>query len=226
MKKLFIFVFLIGFSSVMLSQEQEDSQNSSKVLFSINSGLTYSGIRGNEVAEENKYDFNYIGGIGIEFPLKNKRFSILTGLNFENKSFKNNVEVVDFSNPDPVVYGVRNAKVKVTLKYLILPVETRIYIDKKNKFFINSGPFLGTFLSYSTKVDGDKVEDKYDLFKSFDFGWSLGVGTKLKISDKNNLIIQLKDNLGLVNISKVPLYNNGTVKTNSINLSLAYEFKF
>lgn len=226
MKKLVIFLFVIGFSSAMLSQEQDDLQNSSKVLFSISSGITYSGIRGNKVAEENKYDFNYIGGIGIEFPLKNNRFSVLTGLNFENKSFKNTVEVADFSNPDPVVYGEKNAKIKVTLKYLTIPVETRVYLDKKSKFFINSGPFFGAFLSYSTKVDGDKVEDKYDLFKSFDFGWSLGIGTKFLIFDKNNLIIELKDNLGLVNISKVPVYNNGTVKTNSINLSLAYEFKF
>lgn len=221
MKNHFILILLL-FASISFAQEQE--QKKSNVLFTINSGLTYSGIRGNAIAEDNKYDFNYVGGLGFEFPLKKEKLSLITGLNYENKSFKNNVEVPDFSNPDPVVYG-KKAKLKINLKYLTIPVETRLYFGKNKNYFINSGPFVGFYLNYTTRVNGDKVEDETDLFKSLDFGWSLGVGTKIKLTEKNNLIIQLKDNLGLINISKVPVHNNGTVKTNSINLVLAYEFK-
>ena len=74
-------------------------------------------------------------------------------------------------------------------------------------------------------VDGDKVnEDSNEIFKKVDFGWSLGIGKKFKINEKNKLSVELRDNLGLQNISDVPVQGNGTVKTNSFNLILGYEF--
>lgn len=201
------------------------TQAQNKIILSVSSGATFSNIRGNDFAEENKYDFNYVGGIGIEKPINNK-ISILTGLNYDNKSFKNEIDAAFFTNSmDPFVFNEGTLKVKVTLQYISLPVLFRYYFDNESHFYINSGPYIGFFLNATTRVDGDKInEDSNDIFKKVDFGCSLGIGKKFKITDKNKLSIELRDNLGLLNISDVPVQGNGTVKTNSFNLILGYEF--
>ena len=33
----------------------------------INGGMTYFGIRGNQIAKQNQYDFNYLAGTSLEF---------------------------------------------------------------------------------------------------------------------------------------------------------------
>ncbi|MCO6161942.1 porin family protein [Flavobacterium sp. NRK F7] len=214
MKKTILLVF---FLANLLTQAQN------KIILSVSSGLTFSNIRGNDFAEENKYDFNYVGGIGIEKPINNK-ISIFTGLNYDNKSFKNEIYYDYFNNYDPFIYP-NKVKVQLTLQYLTMPILFRYYFDNESHFYINSGPYLGVFLNTTARVDGDKVnEDSNEIFKKVDFGWSLGIGKKFKINEKNKLSVELRDNLGLQNISDVPVQGNGTVKTNSFNLILGYEF--
>lgn len=197
------------------------------IILSFSSGTTFSNIRGNSIAEQNKYDFNYVGGIAIEKPI-NDKFSFLIGLNYDNKSFKNEVDFDRlnlFNSFDPV-FSNEKRKIKITLQYLSAPILFRYYIDKKKSLFINSGPYLGFFLNSTTKVEGDKIKDESNmLFKDLDFGWSFGIGKKVKLSEKSNINIELRDNLGLINVSDVPVYGNGTVKLNSFNLLLGYEFK-
>ncbi|NHN27180.1 PorT family protein [Flavobacterium jejuense] len=217
MKKSLLFVLLIA--SLFLNAQND-------IIVSITSGATFSNLRGNTIAEQNNYDFNYVGGIDIEKPI-NTNFSFVTGLHYDNKSFKNKIDAAFFSNSmDPFVFNQGKLKVKLTLQYLTLPVLFRYYLDKEKLFYINSGPYVGFFLNTTTRVDGDKIkEDSNDVFKKVDFGWSLGIGKKFKITEKNNLSIELRDNLGLLNISDVPVEGNGTVKTNSFSLILGYEFK-
>ena len=212
MKKQLLFICIL---ISVVSHAQKD------IIVSISSGATFSNIRGNIFAEENKYDFNYVGGISIEKPISDK-FSFLTGLLYDNKSFKRKIE---FSSFDPFIYNIDIVKIKSTLQYLTIPILFRYYIDKENSFYINSGPYVGFFLNETTRVDGDKIKDDSNSVKTVDFGWSLGIGKKFKLTDKNNLSIELRDNLGLSNISDVPVQGNGTVKTNSFNLLVGYEFK-
>lgn len=216
-KKLILLSFLVG----LFGFAQND------ILFHVTSGATFSNIRGNDTAELNKYDFNYVGGLGIEVPI-NTKFSFVTGVNYDNKSFKNEI---DFDRPtlfDPIdpAFSTEKRKIKLTLQYLSIPVLFRYFIDNKNSFFINSGPFLGVFLNSKTRIDGDKIEDESnDLFKTLDLGWSFGIGKKVKISENNTINVELRNNLGLTNISDIPIRGNGTVKTNSVNLLLSYDLK-
>jgi len=216
-KQLTYLLFLCGFLSF--------AQNDLKLF--VTSGATYSNIRGNDIAEQNKYDFNYVGGIGIEQPI-NSKLSFLTGLNYDNKSFKNEVlffNPTSFDSYDPIVSGSKGNQ-KVTLQYLSIPVLFRYYIDKENTFFINSGPYIGFFLNSTLRFEGEKVEDEGNgLFKTSDIGLSFGIGKKFKVSENNSINVELRNNLGLTNISDVPVQGNGTVKTNSVNLLLSYEFK-
>lgn len=191
--------------------------------FGVNFGGTFSNIRGNEIAEKNKYDLNFLIGGSIEVPL-NDKFSLLGNINYERKTFKNTIRNVDFEDFDPIVSS-RNLEIKVRLEYITIPLNLKYYIDTKKKFYINGGPFIGFFLNTNTKVEGRNTsEEGNDLFKTLDFGANLGVGKNFKINSKNSLNLELRHNYGLSNISDVPIVSGGTVKTNSFNLIANWQF--
>lgn len=189
----------------------------------INAGGTYSNVRGNEIADTNKYDLNFLIGASIEIPL-NERFSLLGNINYERKTFKNTATVLVDNGFDPIVIS-READIKARLEYLTIPVNLKYYIDRQKRFYVNGGIFAGIFLNSNTKVEGDNTNvNENNLFKTLDFGVNLGVGTNIKITEKNSLNIEIRHNYGLANISKVQVYNDDNVKTNSFNLIANWQF--
>jgi len=209
-----IFVFSLGFAQ-------------QKPKFGITLGATYSNIRGNEAADKNKYDFNFLIGGSIEVPL-NTKFSFLGNINYERKTFKNSSAFNAYylpSNFDPVFYANQQAELKLTIQYLTVPLNLKYYLDAQKKFFVNGGPFLGLFLNSSSTLNGSNTNEKSNnLFTALDFGANFGIGSYFKISEKYALNLELRHNYGLVNISNVPVVNNGSVKTNSFNLIANWQF--
>ena len=67
MIKNYFFLFLLT-STIAFAQK--------KPVFGINAGLTYSSIRGNEIADQHEYDFNFLLGGSVELPL-NEAFSVV-----------------------------------------------------------------------------------------------------------------------------------------------------
>jgi hypothetical protein len=213
MKKIsFAFIFFIS----LLSIAQE------KTKFGINTGITYSNIRGNEIANKNKYAFDFLIGTSLEVPI-NQKFAFLSGLNYERKSFNGEVpfERSGYENFDPAFTQETGIKIRATMSYLNIPLNMKYYIGKQNSFFVNGGIYTAIFLNSKTDFGGYEK----GVFNALDFGINLGIGKKIKLNEKVNLNIEFRDNFGLVNISKLPLYNNGTVKTNSFNLLLNWEIK-
>lgn len=213
MKKIF-YIFFIFSSLLSIAQE--------KTNFGINTGLTYSDIRGNEIANKNKYDFDFLIGASVEIPI-NKKFSFLTGLNYERKSYTGEIIFTKILyNPiDPAFTQESSNKIKETLSYLNIPLNAKYYVGKQNSFFVNGGIYTAIFINSKTNFGGNEK----GLFNALDFGVNLGIGKKIKLNEKVILNIEIKDNYGLVNISKLPVHNNGTVKANSFNLLLNWEIK-
>ena len=56
-------------------------------------------------------------------------------------------------------------------------------------------------------------------------GESMLSAAKFKIKEGSNIIVELRNNFGVTDISDVPIINGGTVKTNSSNLIITWEFK-
>ena len=152
---------------ILLISTASFAQNKPK--FGVNLGGTFSNIRGNEIADTNKYNANFLVGASFELPL-NERFSLLTNVNYERKSFKNNVTVYAGDPFDPVI-TTRNIDVEARLEYITIPVNLKYYIDANKKFYVNGGAFVGIFLDSNTKGDGENSNnDENYLFKTLDFG--------------------------------------------------------
>jgi hypothetical protein len=95
----------------------------------------------------------------------------------------------------------------------------------KKVFCKYGGAFTGIFLTSSTKLEGEAVySNGSGIFKTFDFGLNFGFGTKIKVTQKHIMNLELRHNLGLSNISEIRTINDKAVKTNSFNLIANWQF--
>jgi len=199
-----------------------------KPTFGINAGGTYANIRGNEAADRNEYDFNFLLGGSVEMPLSSK-FSFLVNINYERKTFQQDLNSAFFSPtlPDPFdpIVTSEFVNIKVRLEYITIPLNLKYYLNERKNFYINGGPFVGLFLNSQSKVNGNKInEDENALFKTLDVGGNFGIGTRFKINEKYSLNLEIRHNYGLANIINVPTVNGGSVKTNAFNLIANWQF--
>lgn len=214
MKKYIIALFLIALITDLAYSQEEKTNNETK--FGINGGISYSKFRGNDLIKKSNADLGLLFGISFEYYL-NEDFSIKANLNFENKSISND----DIYFADDYIL---ETKAKASHKYIVLPIMAKYNFGKNKNFFVNGGPFIGYLLKVTSKTSGYPDSDFSDLFKKTDFGLSIGIGTKIPLNEKSNLNIEVRENLGLSNISDVPVYDDGTLKTNSLNLIVNWDF--
>lgn len=202
------------------------AQNSPAI--GINAGSTLSWLRGNDVAKQNDAAVNFLVGASFELPVSNN-LSFFTSLNYERKSVS---RTIPFSSlgmgnvPDPGDPAFRQGglDVKYTISYLTVPVSIRYYIGSAKKFYVNGGPYAGFILGDSAKIDGRDAEDEDGDYKGVEFGINAGLGFRALSSSKHNLDIELRDNLGLTNIYDGAIVNDGSVKTNTLNLIANWSF--
>lgn len=186
----------------------------------LNLGGTYSSLRGNPAAEDNKAAIDLLFGASFEYILK-ERLSLKLDVNLESKRVTNDILIVDGFDS----FGATNT-LSLTLNYVAIPVMLKYRFGKDQRFFVNGGPYYAAFRNVKTKIDGETADDEGAdaLFQKSDFGISAGLGMTFPVSAKSSLNIELRNNLGLNNISRVEVQDNGTLKTNSVNLILNWDF--
>lgn len=210
MNKTKLLLIAIGlFFSMNLS-----AQNDFKI--GINVGLNYPDIRGNEFAKFNNFKVGYLFGVTLDFYLK-ENLSIKANVNYERKIKK--LELTFFDNQAQET-GTENYN--EIFEYINIPILLK-YEFGNSKFFVNGGPFLNYLLN--NKIDEDYPNDDSGLVteqKKIDFGLSAGIGTNISLNEKNGLIIELRNDFGIIDTGGVPNQVNGTVKTNAIKLILGW----
>lgn len=178
----------------------------------INAGLNYPDVRGNNNAKYQNFKMGYLVGISLDYYLT-ENLSIKTNVNYEQKLekfrtifFNNQVEVIDEE------YYTQ------TYKYINLPLLLK-YELFNSAFFINGGPFLNYLIAQPD--DSEYRTEK----KNLDFGFSAGIGTNISINEKNNLCIEIRNDLGLIDTGGLPKFVDGTLKTNTIKLIIGWNLR-
>lgn len=142
-----------------------------KLQIGLRNGLNVSSF--SEITELNEGSYlrsGFGGGICLRYPLKN-HFAIQTGLNFEQKGFRNFKE---FSFADKKLNG--------TLEYLNVPInlERSFQVNESLRFFVATGPYVGvklrSTLTYSAVSLAENSETITWKINDHDTGWSLGFG--------------------------------------------------
>ncbi|MFD2943610.1 porin family protein [Flavobacterium notoginsengisoli] len=201
----------------------------SKVKFGIHGGLNYSSFRGYRSFTDDSAGFAYLFGFSFQHQIQ-ENLSIKADLNYERKTqiSKASVEIMDPSVQLPP--GIYEVKSTAYLNYVVLPIMLKYNFSSDKSFYVNAGPYLGYLVKSGIKTktnipdESEYDEEDTDNKKSLDFGFSAGIGKEFTLTENHQLYIELRDNLGLSNISKAQAFNNDSLKTNSVNLLVGFTF--
>jgi hypothetical protein len=189
-----------------------------KIAVGYEKGLSLVSMRGNFVLENlQKSKLSFAIGVFFQYNI-NTNFALRSNISFERKGFA----IGPHSGYDSVG-NPASVKSYSRFDYLCLPILARVSLGKKYRFFINAGPYIGYLVGQAdvTKVNDDKFIEKHIAnFNKADLGLSGGAGVEIPLK-RYVLSFEIRDNFGLSNISKLPVANDGSIKTNALNLLIA-----
>ncbi|MBL7785002.1 MAG: PorT family protein [Chitinophagales bacterium] len=178
----------------------------------------------NYISSYQKPTIGFSSGLFFQFNFK-KIISLRTNLSFERKGSIIYSQMIDV-NGNPVGKVTTN----INFDYLTFPLLVRATFGKKIHFFVNAGPYFGYLIKQTFVSKGDNIPnttyDRTSDNKRFDIGISKGLGFSVPIKEKFEFSFEARNNLGLYNVSAVPIENNGTTKTNSTNFLFGFTYKF
>lgn len=161
-----------------------------------------------------------------------KLFSIRTAIDYERISERGKNWEDWYYIPLNGLYGDGPANAK--LDFISIPVLANFSFGKRKiRFFINAGPKVGflangtvnenssteAFLSYGTfNLSGD--------FKRIDLDAVLGAGIQVRFTKKLSANLEVRNELGILNIDHQPAYNAGSIHTYSTILLLGLQREF
>jgi hypothetical protein len=152
-------------------------------------------------------DIGLGGSIGVAFQYNmNAKMGIGTNLSYERKGWQN-----------------KSGTFHQRFDYLILPVLFKVSFGKKSRTFIHTGPYFGYLISQSDKLDGDVTNTSENDYKKNDLGVTIGFGVNIPIANQLNMIFEIRNNLGLVDIEKS---EDGKTYTNSTLVQLGFIYNF
>ncbi len=195
-------------------------------------------------------DFRKLGGykLSYNFGFEYKNFlspvlSYSTGLQFQNKGFRN---VLEFYSSDSVKI-FKDGAIVINAYYLMVPFDLNwdISIFNKTAFVVSSGFSSGVLfrqemvgkripeeLSQKNPFTGEQLDsgrEKIDWFKKLFFGWNVGVGLTQYIKSKLVITVQpmYTRQLNKLIDPNGPVRTGGTIPkfdSFSLNLRIGYYF--
>lgn len=183
--------------------------------FGVQAGATYSSFRGNDFTEMSDPRVNFLVGVSADIPV-GENLSIYANLNFEQKAIGEKGHYYIIEDGVATEYDLDVTQV---FQFLSIPVTAKYRFT--DDFYFYGGPFAGALLGRNIYDSGKKIDSGKEPYKTLDYGLTFGLGFKIPF-DTNSLNVELRDNLGLANISGPS--GLGTVKTNSVNLIVAWQF--
>jgi hypothetical protein len=205
MKRIAILILTILLCTKTFNQEKVTS-------IGIEFSPTIRSLYGNSNGFIENSGLGYSAGLNLKYNV-NKRLSIISGIAYEKKGAISDSLV---KNQDGVILG--NTMYKMDYNYLVLSVLGSITIVNENLYLV-SGPFLAYLINRTDKtnsvadIPGEKI-NLTENSKRIDFGWTIGIGYHIKISEKTDFDLGIRENLGFINTSK----GDQTIKTNSIGI--------
>lgn len=191
----------------------------------IEGGAGITSMWGNElVTRYNDPTLGFSGGIALQYNFP-KIFSIRTIFSYDRKGSMSKGTFIDAQGN-----SLGNYTIYSHFNYLTLPILLRANFGKKIKYFFNAGPYLGRLSNQSSRLVAEQLPGVtyggISNYTRYDIGLTAGAGIYIPIKKAFALSFELRDNLGLYNISKWPVYGNATLNTHSANLLLGIAYKF
>ncbi|KOS07362.1 hypothetical protein AM493_15935 [Flavobacterium akiainvivens] len=210
----------VGFTQQAVTTIGSSATDTKRLLFGFNAGATYAGLHGNNASGENNTTIDYLVGLSLEVPFNNN-FSLIGNVNYERLAFTRNIPFGSGADASEGGYGTR-----LILQNITVPLNVKYYIGQSKDYYINGGAFVRYFVDQTVRINGEKVNDAgYGSFQDFTYGVNLGLGMCFDVNENNTINVEVRDNLGLSNITRQTATGANSVKTNSVNLIIAWQFE-
>lgn len=210
--KSILFLVVVSFyASVSFGQ-------SKRINIGLEQGPSLTFLRGTDISKD-RYDpiRGFSAGLIFQYNFP-QLISIRTNIAYERKGAKYQIQSA-YYNYDPTLDMNRN----LNLDYLTIPVLIQLSFGNNRKFFANIGPYFSSLIKQTVI---STFEYEIEEYRKLDWGISSGLGVRFTINDNLLLIFELRNNLGLYDISKVIDYNVGSSFTNSTNLLIGIAYQF
>ena len=212
--KIITLIFFLVFS---LSSKAQNP----KFQLGLVSGPSVTTFFGNDAIED-FYDpaIKYAAGVTLDFRIK-KRLSLGSGLVLEQNYGSGN-----FTFTDQIGNPTGTYKSEIIFNQLNLPVVVNAkLIDRKFDFITTLGPQLQYLISqkesaYNSSSQSTVLINNLKNYSRINIGLIVGLGTSYQLNEQLNLNFELRNNLGLSNVSKL-----GTIKINSTSLLLGLSYQ-
>ena len=194
-----------------------------KIELGAQGGASVVSLWGNDILAKSKATAGFSGGLFVQYNLLDY-LAIRVDPGFERKGSLMNLQGIDQNGN-----SVGQVRYYTNLDYLTLPVLVRFSFGDKIRFFANAGPYAAYLASASQVTRGDKTFEKHqgnmDNFRRYDFGITSGAGITATVFEKIALSLEIRNSLGLTDISTGPVVNNGKIHTNSTGLLAGVAWK-
>ncbi len=193
---------------------------SSKWQIGIEAGPAISSLRGNDVTKPiQKSRLASFAGLSLQYQL-NQRFSLKTGLAHELKGAK-----YDFIFYDALGQQLGNSTIFFNYQYLTIPLQLKVDIDLGSSLqgFVSAGPYASYLLSATQNFPSNLNNIKED-YNNLDAGLLAGLGVSYPIKSNLRLSAELRNQLGLTNISSAPVQDDGVIKHNAAQLLFGLQY--
>ncbi len=197
-----------GMLALILSATVVKAQLGSHVGVTV--GPSFSTFYGNGASDNLRTHGGFVGGFVYQYAFS-ASFALHTGLLYESKGASDEYSI-----------GPLDFRGRYNFNYLAIPILFRAHLmpEKRVRPFINAGPYLGFLTRQKSYLyeDNDEISSNVDTdnYRRFDIGVSGGIGVDFLIGEKMHLDFELRDNLGLMNISESDNSSN-RFSNNSVN---------
>lgn len=191
-------------------------------ILGIESGMGIRSLKGHIegiVVGKTAMGIGQTGGISLQYYFSNE-FCIKVGLLYAKKGAKSKWEYLD-DNGNRISFQTTSLE----FNYISFPFLFRYELGKKVKYFANLGPFLSVLVGNPSDQLGSVIDITDDL-NSLDFGMSSGIGVQFPLQKKLHISLELRNDLGLVDISNFPFPNpDRSLQSRTTNLLLGVFWK-
>ena len=194
-------------------------------------GPSIATMRGNSILEERTTSrFGFLGGLSLQYNIS-KNIAIRSGIGFARKGAYSIDSFNIFDSTSGTFNSTGVLEICSDFDYISIPLLMRFtFGNKKIKYFANGGAYLTFLTKQLDRKSGTLVfasandVDGTGNFNEIDYGLSLGLGARYSISQKLDLSLELRNDLGLSDISALPTFQNGGIKTSALNLLVGISY--
>lgn len=168
----------------------------------------------------------FSGGIFFQFNFINGT-SLRTNVWFEEKGTGTS-QTLTLTNLTGNTIGTEKTNSYIHYKYITAPLIFRKYFGSKSNYFINAGPYIGYLFGINSGTDnpmypGYLPAEKIEYYKKIDGGIIAGLGFAIPFKTLS-ISLELRNNLGLIDIYYTSIYSDNAIRTNSTNLLVGLSY--